>query len=133
MCLYLIGTQSVARAAVAEVSSMTQRLKYMAILDAFRFMGYAMTPVFGWALAYINQDARGFAFDELTTPGLLLSLLNGGLLGWSVWLKCHGDPYFSWNLSCCKRPRKHGKYNKLIDTETPNSTTGTSINRKHGF
>jgi hypothetical protein len=103
---------------------MTKRLKYMAILDAFRFMGYAMTPVFGWALAYINQDANGFAFDELTTPGLLLSLLNGGLLVWSVWLKCRGDPYFSWSLRGCGRPHKHGNYDKLVGSVGTGNSKG---------
>lgn len=79
------GTLSVARAAIAEVTTVGQRTRYMAVLDASRYAGYAMTPVLGWLLAYVNVVTSTFIFDGVTTPGLLLVLMNAALLVYSRW------------------------------------------------
>ena len=55
----------------------------MAILDASRFIGYAITPLFGFLLAYIKLSSSSFVFDDVTSPGLLLGVMNLALLFYS--------------------------------------------------
>lgn len=87
------GTLSVARAAVAECTTVEERTRYLAILDAARFIGYAITPVLGVALAYVHVSSSGFVFDDVTSPGLLLAVVNVALLAYSRWPRlasaCH--------------------------------------------
>lgn len=71
------GTLSVIRAYVAHVTTAKERTKYMSILGAVQFFGFAIMPGIGSVLTYIPSfNLWGFSFDKYTAPGYLLAIAN---------------------------------------------------------
>jgi ceroid-lipofuscinosis MFS transporter 7 len=70
------GNRTVCRADVAQMTTAGQRLRWMTVLSATIFAGYALTPGFGTALATLDFQFLGFKWNEYNTPGAILALYN---------------------------------------------------------
>ncbi|KAJ0412405.1 hypothetical protein ATCC90586_005425 [Pythium insidiosum] len=70
------GNRSVCRANVAAMTTVGQRLKYITILAAVVFLGYALTPGLGSLVANVDVHVLGIHLNRFTSPGLILILLN---------------------------------------------------------
>jgi MFS transporter, ceroid-lipofuscinosis neuronal protein 7 len=70
------GNRSVCRANVAAMTTVHQRLKYLTILAAVVFLGYALTPGLGSLVAGIDTVVLGVPLNKYTCPGMILVVLN---------------------------------------------------------
>jgi MFS transporter, ceroid-lipofuscinosis neuronal protein 7 len=70
------GSRSVCRANVAALTTVDQRLKYITILAAVVFLGYALTPGLGSLVARTDMEVGGVQFNKFTSPGAILVALN---------------------------------------------------------
>eukprot|EP00937_MAST-01D_sp_MAST-1D-sp2_P004570 g4570.t1 len=70
------GNRAVCRADVAAITRPAQRLRWITVLSATIFAGYALTPGLGSLLARVHGRALGVAWNEYNTPGAVLALYN---------------------------------------------------------
>lgn len=70
------GNRSVCRANVAAVTTVKQRLKYITILSAVVFLGYALTPGLGSLTSDADFHILGAHINHFTAPGLILIAIN---------------------------------------------------------
>ncbi|EGG16389.1 hypothetical protein DFA_09420 [Cavenderia fasciculata] len=67
------GTLSVVRSYIAEITTVKERTKFVAITGAVQYLGFAITPSIGSTLAYIPPFNIGvFPINPITSPGWLL-------------------------------------------------------------
>ena len=57
------------RANVASLTTTSQRLRYLTIIAATIFTGYAVTPGLGIALSFVDVYIGGFHLSPYTAPG----------------------------------------------------------------
>jgi len=74
------GILSVVRAVVAEMTTTEQRTKFMALSSAVQFLGFAIVPGLGAALAQIDFSVGKVPVDQFTSPGYLLVIVNTVML-----------------------------------------------------
>eukprot|EP01111_Echinosteliopsis_oligospora_P009130 TRINITY_DN2622_c0_g1_i1.p1 TRINITY_DN2622_c0_g1~~TRINITY_DN2622_c0_g1_i1.p1 ORF type:complete len:540 (+),score=148.99 TRINITY_DN2622_c0_g1_i1:143-1762(+) len=71
------GTLSVIRAYTAHITTPAERTRYMSILGAVQFFGFAIMPGVGSAISYIPEfDINGLRFNKYTLPGYFLAIVN---------------------------------------------------------
>jgi MFS transporter, ceroid-lipofuscinosis neuronal protein 7 len=70
------GNRSVCRANVAALTTVDQRLRFLTILAAVVFLGYALTPGLGSLVAGTDFEIAGVYFNKYTSPGAILVALN---------------------------------------------------------
>jgi len=70
------GNRSVCRANVAALTTVNQRLKYLTILAAVVFLGYALTPGLGTVVANVDMYFLGMHLNKFTAPGMILVAFN---------------------------------------------------------
>ena len=70
------GNRAVCRADVAALTTSAARLRWITILSATIFAGYALTPGLGSAIARINGVFVGMQWNEYNAPGAILALYN---------------------------------------------------------
>ena len=100
------GTIGMARAAVADVTPVEARTRYMALLEACRYVGYALTPTIGWALGYVHTTLFGFRCDGITAPGLMLAAMEITVLIMSRVVSVKDGHYFGRAHRQCRRRRR---------------------------
>ena len=116
----MAGTVGIARAVVSETTSVQQRTRYIAILDACRYVGYGITPLFGYLLSKFQQyrsREHGIRFNDLTTPGLVLAVMYLLLLLWSRIGKINDGNAYWGTASCCCGARAHDTAQRLLAEE----------------